>query len=378
MMESMSEHFLLLHDRENLNLLGSLEDVLPGCIRFTHFLPAVSSTIYSLECLLVKNVMEPISHSIYVNRTMETSSVKPFKEKGYQATFITGSKLGWRNMDKFIPRQYFDNVEGRANLEYHIKNTTSSDWGAYDEFLFERIEDILNEQKGTPQFIFAMTTSNHPPYTYPDTYQPLPVNVPKQLKYAHTSGSNFTQKHMITYQYANDCLGNFIKKIKNLPLGENTIIAIAGDHNARAVFDYSDMNPHDKYAVPFILYIPEKYKQTIFDYTTDCFASHKDVFPTIYHLALSDVSYIKSGVNLLDKQQTETNFGITDNNVILTPNGCIRFEMKPVYYVWADSTRKTLKPAGIEDIPTLNQELLYGKSYLASMTYLIQRCLLEK
>ena len=378
MMESMSEYFLSLHDKEKLNLLGSLEDVLPECIRFTHFFPAVSSTIYSLECLLVKNVMEPISHSIYVNRTMETSSVKPFKEKGYQATFITGSKLGWRNMDKFIPRQYFDKVEGRANLEFHVKNTTSSDWGAYDEFLFERIQDILNEQKGTPQFIFAMTTSNHPPYTYPDTYHPLPVTISNQLKYTHTSGSNFTKKHLITYQYANDCLGNFIKKIKDSPSGDNTIIAITGDHNARAVFDYSNMNPIDKYAVPFILYIPEKYKQTIGAYDADCFASHKDIFPTIYHLALSDASYIKSGVNLLDKQQTDTNFGITDNNVIITRNGCIRFEMKPVYYVWTDSTRKALKPAGKEAIPALQKELLYGKSYLASMTYLIQRCLLDK
>ena len=377
-MESMSDFFLSLHDKENLNVLGSLEDVLPDCIRFTHFLPAVSSTIYSLECLLVKNVMEPITSSIYVNRTMETSSIKPFKEKGYQTTFITGSKLAWRNMDKFIPRQYFDDVEGRANLEYNIPNTTSSDWGTYDEFLFERIEDILNEQTGKPQFIYAMTTSNHPPYTYPDTYHPLPVNLPNHVKYAYTSGSSLAKKHLTSYQYANNCLGDFIKKIKASPLGENTIIAITGDHNARAVFNYSDMNPIDKYAVPFILYIPEKYKHKMGGYDADCFASHKDIFPTIYNLALSDASYIKSGVNLLDKQQTDSNFGITDNNVILTPHGCVRFEMKPVYYVWADSTKKTLKPAGVEEIPVLNQELLYGKSYLASMTYLIQRYLSDK
>ena len=378
MMESMSEYFLSLHDRENLNLLGSLEEVLPECIRYTHFLPAVSSTIYSLECLLVKNVMEPISHSVYVNRQMETSSVKPFKEKGYHATFITGSKLGWRNMDKFIPRQYFDEVEGLASLEYHIKNTTSSDWGAYDEFLFERIYDLLSEQTGLPQFIFGMTTSNHPPYTLPNTYHPFPVNLPEQVKYAHTSGNSFTRKHLITYQYANDCLGNFIRRIKESPLGENTIIAVTGDHNARAVFDYSDLHPIDKYGVPFLLYIPEKYKQTLGVYDTACFASHKDVFPTIYHIALSDASYVKSGVNLLDKQQTDTNFAITDNNVILTRNGCVRFEMKPVYYVWTDSTRTSLKPAGKEDLTALKVDLLYGKSYLTSMTYLIQRCLIDK
>ena len=378
MMESMSEYFLSLHDRESLNLLGSLEDVMPECIRYTHFLPSVSSTIYSLECLLVKNVVSPLSHSIYVNESMETSSVIPFKDKGYEATFITGSKLGWRNMDKFIPRQYFDRVEGHANLEFHIENTTSSDWGAYDEFLFERIYQILNDHKTQPQFVFGLTTSNHPPYTYPSTYSPLPVNVPKYLPYNHTSGPGFTKKHLLTYQYANNCLGDFIKRLKSSPLGDNTIVAVTGDHNARAVFDYSDMHPIDKYAVPFILYIPDKYKEKINVYDTSCFASHKDIFPTIYHLALSGASYVKSGVNLLDKQQTDANFGITENNVILSRNGCVRFEMKPVYYVWTDSTRMALKPAGKEDIPALKEDLLYGKSYLASMTFLIQRSLLDK
>jgi phosphoglycerol transferase MdoB-like AlkP superfamily enzyme len=309
---------------------------------------------------------------------METSSAIPFKDKGYRATFITGSKLGWRNMDKFIPRQYFDRVEGRANLESHIENTTSSDWGAYDEFLFERVYQILRENRDQPQFVFGMTTTNHPPYTFPSIYNPLPVNVPKHLQYNHTSGSGFTKKHLLTYQYANDCLGNFIRRLKASPLGENTIIAVTGDHNARAVFDYSDTNPIDKYGVPFILYIPDQYKERIGVYDTACFASHKDVFPTIYHLALSDVSYVKSGINLLDKQQTDTNFGITENNVILTRNGGVRFAMKPVYYVWADSARTELKPAGKEDIPALSKDLMYGKSYLASMTYLIQRCLLDK
>jgi phosphoglycerol transferase MdoB-like AlkP superfamily enzyme len=281
-------------------------------------------------------------------------------------------------MDKFIPRQYFDHVEGHANLEYHIENTSSSDWGAYDEFLFERVFQILNDNMEQPQFVFCLTTSNHPPYTFPNTYNPLPVIIPKHLQYAHTSGQGFTKKHLLAYQYANDCLGIFIKRLQNSPLAENTIVAVTGDHNARAVFDYPDMHPIDKYAVPFILKKKKKYIERIGEYDTDCFASHKDVFPTIYHLALSDVSYVKSGVNLFNKQLTDTNFGVAENNVILTRNGCVRFEMKPVYYVWTDATRTVLKPAAKDDLPALHRDLLYGRSYLASMTYLIQRSLLDK
>ncbi|MDR0794448.1 MAG: sulfatase-like hydrolase/transferase [Tannerella sp.] len=378
-MESMSQYFLSLHDKENLNLLGSLEDVMSQCIWFTHFFPAVSSTIYSLECLLVKNVKAPISHSYYVHEQLETSSVIPFKANGYEATFITGSKLSWRNMDKFIPQQFFDRVEGQAHLENHVASTSSSAWGVYDEFLFDRIYNILCEHnEGQPQFVFGLTTSNHPPYTFPESYDPLPVNVPKHLQYKHTSGADFTKKHLLTYQYANDCLGKFIQKIKASPLGENTIIAVTGDHNARSVFDYPDMNPVDKYAVPFMLYIPDLYKERLGLYDTGCFASHKDVFPTLYHLALSGTPYVNSGVNLLDKRQTDGNFGITENSIVLTGAGCIQFEMKPVYYVWYDPARTVLKPAGKEDIPELNKAMIKGKSFLASMNYLIQRSIKEK
>jgi hypothetical protein len=52
--------------------------------------------------------------------------------------------------------------------------------------------------------------------------------------------------------------------------------------------------------------------------------------------------------------------------------------MKPVFYVWTDVTRTVLKPADKDDLPALHRDLLYGKSYLASMTYLIQRSLLDK
>lgn len=376
-MESMSEHFISMHDRKNFNLLGALEDVLPDCIHFTHCLSATDATIHTLEGIMLNSPMTPVSQSIYMDKTLETSAAKPFKEQGYHTAFITGSKLGWRNLDKFIPHQYFDTTEGSAHIEKNIPHTLSNEWGCYDEFMFDRMYNILQSGSGQPQFIFGMSITNHTPYSLPKTYKPYMITIPDAIKPKFSSGEAYAQTHFSTYQYANDCLGRFIKKVKESPLGENTIIVATGDHTARRIFDYNDSEMLQKYAVPLIIYIPEKYRALVDMPDVNGFASHKDIFPTIYNLSLSDATYVKSGVNLFDKDKLASNFAITGYKLMMTSDGCVFFDNKPVYYTWKDDAKTQLQPAS-GDVKPLENGMKYAKSYTASMTYLIQRCLSDK
>jgi len=377
-MESMSEHFISLHNKETFNLLGALEDVLPHCLHFTHFLSATDATIHTLEGLLLNSPMTPVSQSIYMDKTLDTSAAKPFKEKGYHTSFITSGKLGWRNLDKFIPNQYFDQTEGSAHLEQYLPDVSSNEWGSYDEFMFKRMYDLLNQKNDKPQFIFGLTITNHTPYSLPDTYKPYPIQIPDSLVSKLSAGEKHAQVHFSTYQYANDCLGRFISDIMNSPLGENTIIVASGDHSARRVFNYSEANMLQKLAVPLILYIPEKYRENMKTPDTTQFASQKDVFPTIYNLSLSDASYVKSGVNLFDEQALANNFAIISYKLQMTNNGCVSYEVQPEYYVWSNKERTELEPATEADIPQLNKDMEYAKAYTASLTYLVQQDLKEK
>lgn len=376
-MESMSEHFIGLHNKETFNLLGALEGVLPHCVHFTHFLSATDATIHTLEGLLLNSPMTPISQSLFINKTLETAAAKPFKEKGYHTAFVSSGKLGWRNLDKFIPNQYFDQTEGLAHLEEFVPDVSSNEWGAYDEFLFKRIYDLLNGNKGQPQFIFGLTITNHTPYSLPDTYKPYPIRIPDALKDKLSAGEKHAQTHFSTYQYANDCLGRFISDIMNSPLGENTIVVASGDHSARRVFNYPEANMLQKLAVPLILYIPQQYREELEAPDTSRFASHKDVFPTIYNLALSDAAYVKSGVNLFDKEALADNFAILSYKLEMNNNGCVSYEVQPEYYVWSDEERTELKPAEEADVPQLRKDMEYAKAYTASMTYLVQEYLKE-
>lgn len=378
LMEGMSAHFLELHDRENFNLLGKLEDVLPECIHFTRFLPASNGTIFSLEGILVNNPMGPLCESPYMEKSLTTSVAMPFKEKGYRTSFVTGGSLDWRSLGLFMPRQYIDNIEGSEHLEEIFPQARANSWGCFDEFMFTRIRDLLEQSGDEPQFVFGLTVTNHSPHTLPETYKPHPVNMPGKIKHGLAAKKDLINWRFLTYQYANEFLGRFIDTIRNSPLGENTIIVATGDHVVRRVLEYPDSDMLHRHAVPLIMYIPEKYRQRVEMPDTKAFASHKDIFPTIFNLSLSNAAYVRSGINLFDKDALAGNFAISEYNVVMNGQGCVLGGDENVYYTWADEEKTILKPADEDEARQLEDIALRGRGYSASMTYLIHEELLKR
>ncbi len=366
-MESFGSYYLDLHS-SSLNLLGHLDEQMKYCILFRKFLSGTSGTIHSLEGLLVGTPLTPISQSTYLDRNLSSSVALPYKRAGYTTHFLTSAEMGWRNLDKFIPNQYFDNSEGCEILLKKNPKASRGEWGAYDEFLFDRTFEVL--QKGTsPQFIFALTTTNHTPFSLPESYIPYPIQMTESIISKLRTNQNIAQKNFTNYQYANDCLGRFIEKVRNSPLGENTIIAASGDHNTLQLFSFSDQQLLDKYSVPFILYIPEKYqpKKSV---NTEIFGSHKDIFPTLFNLSLSEANYLKTGVNLLD-ENNDKNFGIINFDVAMNNLGCVSIS-SPSCFIWADNSKKFLQTSNYIQNPMLKNLQLQAKAYKASLTYYIQ------
>ena len=75
-------------------------------------------------------------------------------------------------------------------------------------------------------------------------------------------------------------------------------MAITGDHTLRQILNVGD-DPLANYAVPLLLYIPEQYMPKC-KVDTTTFSSQNDIFPTLYHLSLSQAKYLHVGCNLLD------------------------------------------------------------------------------
>lgn len=340
LMESMSNHYFELHSPE-LNLLGDLATLLPDLYYFKNGLSSFNGTIASLENLLVNSPKGIISQSPYFNVSYTASVAKPFKEQGYETSFVTGANPSWRNVDNFIKHQGFSSVEGSAHIKKQNPKAEEFAWGVHDGYLFDYITHKLQHSSGKPQFIFSLTVSNHTPYEIPSHYKPYPIEIETVKKDIRVT-EQMAYENFYSHQYAASQLAKFIRDIKDSPLGKNTIIVATGDHNIRQVFEYDDTNAFLKRSVPILFYIPETYAPTFFN--PNIFVSHKDIFPTLFHLSLSAQKYVYSGDNMFQKSPNHR-FAIHNYNFIADSVGVFSTDNNHlIYSTWQDSLKRKLTP----------------------------------
>ncbi|MDO4763376.1 MAG: sulfatase-like hydrolase/transferase [Flavobacteriaceae bacterium] len=343
LMESMSNHYFELHS-EKLNLLGDLYNLLPELYYFKNGLSSYNGTISSLENLLINTNRGVVAQSPYFETPFRSSVAVPFKEQGYQTAFITGAHTSWRNIDQLIKNQGFDVIKGNSHITQKHPNAESFAWGTHDGYLFDYIKDfLLTSEK--PKFVFSLTVSNHTPYEVPKHYKSYPIDI-KGLENKIRVNEKSVEDNFYAHQYSASQLARFIKEIKNSSLGENTIIVATGDHNIRQTFEYNSENQFLKYSVPILFYIPEKYKPAFFNAET--MASHKDIFPTIFHLSLPNQKYIYSGDNLFSPSPT-FRFAVNNSNFIADDLGAVIVENSPTYYLWSDKGKRKFTPADISE-----------------------------
>jgi phosphoglycerol transferase MdoB-like AlkP superfamily enzyme len=333
-MESMGLNGLSLQS-EHLDILGTLKEELKYCVYFPNFLPyTLESTIGSLEGLTVYNVSSPLAQSVMENKPVLSSVARPFKNAGYETRFVTGAKQGWRNINVFLPAQGFDFIEGKELIEHDIPNVETSDWGAFDEYMFMQILNDL-QHATAPQFIYGMSITNHSPHRLPAGYACSEINVDNQLKKRLLNDEEYTRNGLSVFRYSNDCLGNFIHAIRHSPFADKVIIAISGDHPFKGFLKPYDDKPYDKYGVPFILYVPERYRNDS-DFDVNSCGDHRDIFPTLFHLALSRASYYNLGENMFDKN-IDNRMAISPSNIIVTDEYAVDLQTMQCYKNHNDS-----------------------------------------
>jgi len=328
LVESFGTHFLNLHTKE-CNMLGSLEDELDNLFVFKNFLSSGNITVSTFENILVGSTFSPISQTPFKNISLSSSIVIPFNNANYTTNFVYSGEYGWRNIGTYCKTQGFKNVITQKNIEKDYPSAVTNPWGVHDEYVYKKIISILEKEK-QPQFVFALTTSNHSPYELPNHYKQIPIKISDSILDKMLINEKLTYKSFLTFQYTADQIGQFIKQIKNSGLGENTIIAITGDHSSHKSFDYSITENFYKRKVPLLLYIPKKYQNNLSD-NLKVFGSHKDIFPTLYNISLSDIEYFNTGENLFN---TNKSFSLNAFNFAANKFGAIIKGEPTTYYKW--------------------------------------------
>lgn len=326
MNESWSNYLLDFDKDKELDLLCSLRKHLEEDILLQNFQSVRNGTIYTLESVTLAMPYLHFYQSKYRYDTLETSIAAPFKTSGYSTRFITGMDPTWENLNEALKVQSFDKVEGRQQIMHSIKESTTSRIGVYDEFLYRYIFNEMNSaaQSGKPQFVMALTTTNHPPFTYPENMN-LPPLTDEWYKSESITGSNdVKEKYGLGAQYANRCLGDFLDMFKKSPLAKNTIIFVTGDHNVRSILDYDKVPIRYKHSVPLYIYMPEQYLPTkdAIEQIEKRYGCHYDLLPTMATFAFSEgTKFLNIGNDLLDTEQSDDAYFSYNEKMILAPDG---------------------------------------------------------
>ncbi len=315
---------ILDYQSESFNIMGRLQKHFKEDTLFTNFISSSNGTIVSLEPLLLNITARPDSTSFaqseYLNTSFKQASAKVYQDAGYETTFVYGGDLSWRGVGSFLSRQGFEHVDGRAAIAASIgrdAQSISHDWGVFDEHLYNYVYEKLNNAT-KPQFIFVLTTNNHPPYTVPDDYKPNSLEISQNLKEHITGDMELAKLRFKDYAYALDMAGAFLDKVKNSELSKNSVVAFTADNNTiEGIMKYDDYYTQTK-KIPFYIYLPPylKPKEAI---DTTLASSHKDIFPTLYNLTLDEKEYTAIGTNLLDKSKIHC--GFNDAGVIMAKDG---------------------------------------------------------
>lgn len=332
------------------------------------FLPAHNSSQSSL-IELVGNINYPtVTQSKYQNIPLMTAAAKVFKRAGYRTLFVYTGFEGERNLSKYVKRQGFDEYVGANRLQEIYAQMETNVWGGEDRYMFEYITEQLRNKTadGPPLFIMTMSINNHPPYVALKDMTSAHLDLTPLVK---DKLANLPEISMSTYEYGNRYLGRFISQIKTSQRMNDTIIAVTGDHGTRGLKDFSGSALRNN-SVPFYLYIPPVYTPW---HELDLLqlASHKDIFPTLYHLSLSGASYPNLGRNLFQPATLDDvhNFAMY-HHYLVTQDGAVLKANPGVIYPFVSSDDLQLRDA----IPYNQKKLVNrGKAYSTLMDWMMRK-----
>ena len=247
-MESMS-NYNLNFDSKEMNLMGSLRKHFNSDLVYRNFVSSGNATIQSLENLMI-NTPISVTQSKFRFISFPSAVAIPFKNAGFENTFITGGESSWRNLNDFVPHQGFASMKGKQDILADNKEASANHWGAYDEYLFDYAYKKLAAKSKQPKFLFIQTTTNHTPFDLPDNYKKGGITMSKSFKKKLVVTEELALKNLNCFQYANNCLGDFLDKIKSSALSKNTIVVVTGDHNNLSLFDFDEAHQLQQRGVP--------------------------------------------------------------------------------------------------------------------------------
>jgi phosphoglycerol transferase MdoB-like AlkP superfamily enzyme len=285
----------MLYQSPKFDVLGRLAPTLEKACHFNNFDSAHAGTHPSLEAILFSTPLTPLTLGPVGRKPIPWSVARVAKEAGYQTLFVSSVRSGWRDLNRVLAAQGFDEVIDANNLHDLYPDALLGIWGVWDSYVFKYLKTRMAKQQPSdkPLFVFVLTSTNHPPYDLPADYKRVPRDM--DLWKGETSSETLIP-NLDSYHYAADLLGEFVQDMQTGQRKADTIVAATGDHNVRSFGVYADaQRRYLMRQVPFVIWgqgLQCGAQQALP-------ASHRDMFNTLFPMVGIDGPYLNAGRNLL-------------------------------------------------------------------------------
>lgn len=337
LMESFANNALEFHSLE-LNLLGELEKHFKEDFVFERFLSSGNWTAPSFFYLYFNSPII-LTKSKYFKTNLTQNPTEPFTKQGYEVIFLTSGNRTWYEFGAFLEKQDIEVIDAISLLKDY-PNAQKTAYGILDEYMYYKAYELFKAAE-KPLLIIALSTSNHPPY--PKVYESISkANLNGKINEKLPKN---TYENLNNYAYANNEFGKFVSKIKASDLKDKIIIAATGDHRVRDMKIDFEKEKAFAYSVPFYLYVPQIYQNNLY-YDKYRLASHKDIFPTLYELSLSEATYYSLGGRNLLAAPSDEKLEFAFNEVVWADNfGVYPLENTKGYFYENNTTLKDTNEA---------------------------------
>lgn len=279
----------------------------------------------------------------YSDRTYITTP-KLLKEQGYYTFSMHANNADFWNRRNMYNSIGYDRFYSK--VDYKIEKENIIGLGLSDKEFFSQSVNKLKkiDEKHEKWYGLFIMLSNHTPFSSVDKYGEFPVDIKETVTtedgkveekvYPYMEGTK-VGNYLKSYHYADSALGEFIAKLDQEGLLENTVVIIYGDHDARLpkkdynrMFNYDKENDdtlddedpnykeYDSYQyelgrkVPFIIWTKDM-KNTKLNMKIDNVMGMYDVMPTIGNM-FGFYNKYALGHDI---------FNIGTNNIVVFPNG---------------------------------------------------------
>ena len=211
------------------------------------------------------------------------SIAKSLANEGYAADMLYGGDINFTNMQSYFFGSGYSRIT--ADRDFPLTSRLSK-WGANDDVTFRHLyEDIKKRDNQAPWLSTFLTLSSHEPFEVPyhrlDEMGLYPNSV----------------------AFTDSCIGNFIDKLKELPVWKNTLVIFVSDHGYPYPKEVTGYEPR-RYHIP-MLWIGGAVKEPA---VIDKFANQTDLAATLLNQLGIDHAAFTFSRNILSTDYPEYAF----------------------------------------------------------------------